>query len=64
MKKVYINSNTDAVVITSCNNDYEYEGSNSFYCIFTGSLRACHQYIENYWEDNCIIDDARMILND
>lgn len=61
MKKVFLNNATGAIIIVSPKNAYEYS---SFIELFEGTVKECLDFIQDYWEENYIPDEKRVLLQD
>ena len=64
MKKVYVNKDTETIVIVSLKNDLEYQSNKDYEFLFEGYKRDCLNFIDNYWEENLITSDNQQLITD
>lgn len=64
MKKVYINRDTETIVIVSLKNDLEYQNNKDYIFLYEGYKKDSLKFIENYWEENLIYSENQQFITD
>lgn len=63
MRQVFINNNTGTIIIVHEKNNLDYINNNEYTLLTTNTNKQALKFIDEYWENNYIPDEQRVLIN-